>query len=139
MNDLSQDVLKKLAKLQQIKNYNTLSKENLMYALLRSQNPNEENYIKHITNDINITELDNEIRAKINDIKVIGTRLDNVLTKARREVVINKDGSKSIVTPRNKITKELYESLKKLNDKKRNARLRKSQKDDKMIKKIIKR
>ena len=91
MNDLSQDVLKKLAKLQQIKNYNTLSKENLMYALLRSQNPNEENYIKHITNDINITELDNEIRAKINDIKVIGTRLDNVLTKARREVVINKD------------------------------------------------
>ena len=91
MNDLSQDVLKKLAKLQQIKNYNTLSKENLMYALLRSQNPNEENYIKHITNDINITELDNEIRAKINDTKVIGTRLDNVLTKARREVVINKD------------------------------------------------
>ena len=91
MNDFSQDVLKKLAKLQQIKNYNTLSKENLMYALLRSQNPNEENYIKHITNDINITELDNEIRAKINDIKVIGTRLDNVLTKARREVVINKD------------------------------------------------
>ena len=91
MNELSQDVLKKLAKLQQIKNYNTLSKENLMYALLRSQNPNEENYIKHITNDINITELDNEIRAKINDIKVIGTRLDNVLTKARREVVINKD------------------------------------------------
>ena len=91
MNDLSQDVLKKLAKLQQIKNYNTLSKENLMYALLRSQNPNEDNYIKHITNDINITELDNEIRAKINDIKVIGMRLDNVLTKARREVVINKD------------------------------------------------
>ena len=91
MNDLSQDVLKKLAKLQQIKNYNTLSKENLMYALLRSQNPNEDNYMKHITNDINITELDNEIRAKINDIKVIGTRLDNVLTKARREVVINKD------------------------------------------------
>ena len=110
-----------------------------MYALLRSQNPNEDNYIKHITNDINITELDNEIRAKINDIKVIGTRLDNVLTKARREVVINKDGSKSIVTPRNKITKELYESLKKLNDKKRNTRLRKSQKDNKMIKKIIKR
>ena len=91
MNELSQDVLKKLAKLQQIKNYNTLSKGNLMYALLRSQNPNEDNYIKHITNDINITELDNEIRAKINDIKVIGTRLDNVLTKARREVVINKD------------------------------------------------
>ena len=91
MNDLSQDVLKKLAKLQQIKNYNTLSKENLMYALLRSQNPNEDNYIKHITNDINITELDNEIRAKINDIKVIGMRLDNVLTKARREVFINKD------------------------------------------------
>ena len=91
MKDLSQDVLKKLANLQQIKNYNTLSKENLMYALLRSQNPNEDNYIKHITNDINITELDNEIRAKINDIKVIGMRLDNVLTKARREVVINKD------------------------------------------------
>ena len=87
-------MLKKLGEIQRIKNYDTLSKENLIYAPLKSQNPNEDNYINHITSDINTTELDNEIRAKINDTKQIVTRLGGILTNKNRK----------------KITKELYES-----------------------------
>ena len=112
LNELSHDVLKKLGELQRIKNYNTLSKENLIYALLRSQNPNEDNYVNHITSNINTTELDNEIRAKINDIKQIVTRLGGILTNKKRK----------------EITKELYETLKKINN--TNTRLRKRQKEN---------
>ena len=88
---------KKLGELQKIKNYDTLSKENLIYVLLRSQNPNEDNYINYITTNISTSELDNEIRAKINDIKQLVTRLGDILTNKNRKV----------------ITKELYESLEK--------------------------
>ena len=38
LNDLSDDALKNLAKLQEIKNYVVLTKEDLIYALLRSKN-----------------------------------------------------------------------------------------------------
>ena len=123
LNELSHDVLKKLGELQRIKNYNTLSKENLIYALLRSQNPNEDNYINYITsniNNINTTELNNEIRYKINDIKQLVTRLGSTLTSKRRK----------------EITKELYESLKKINNTNRNTRLRKRQKEN-LLKRLI--
>ena len=111
--ELPHETLKKLGELQRIKNYDTLSKEDLIYALLRSENPNEDRYIAIITNNIDATILDNEIRAKINDIKETITRLGSILTN--NEI--------------NKITKELYESLKKLNNTNRNTRLRKKQKE----------
>ena len=90
-------MLKKLGELQRIKNYDTLSKENLIYALLRSQNPNEDNYINYIISNTNNTGLDNEIRAIINDTKQIVPKLGGMLTDKKR----------------NAITKKLYESLKK--------------------------
>ena len=89
-------MLKKLGELQRIKNYDILSKEELIYALLRSQNPYEDNYINYIINNINTTSLDDEIRAKIKDIRQIVTKLEDVLTNKNR----------------NKTTKELYGSLK---------------------------
>ena len=52
LNELTHDTLKKLAKLQQIKNFNTLLKQDLIYVVLRSKNPNENNYISSITNRI---------------------------------------------------------------------------------------
>ena len=113
-------MLKKLGELQRIKNYDTLTKENLIYALLRSQNPNEDNYIKHITSNINTTELDNEIRYTINDIKQLVTRLGDILTNKKRK----------------EITKELYESLKKINNTNRNTKLRKRQKEN-LLKRLI--
>ena len=111
--ELPHETFKKVGELQRIKNYNTLSKEDLIYALLRSENPNEDRYIASITTNIDATILDSEIRAKINDIKETITRLGSVLTN--NEI--------------NKITKELYESLKKLNNTNRNTRLRKKQKE----------
>ena len=87
LNELFHDVLKKLGELQRIKNYDTLSKENLIYALLRSQNPNEDNYIDYIINNINTTEFDDEIRAKINDIKQIVPRLGDILTNKKRKEI----------------------------------------------------
>ena len=80
LNELSHDTLKKLGELQQIKNYNTLPREELIYALLRSQNPNEHNYIPHITENIDLDNIDNEIRPKINDIRQTVTRLGNLLS-----------------------------------------------------------
>ena len=120
LNELPHETLKKLGELQRIKNCNTSSKEDLIYALLRSENLNEDRYIASITNNIDTTIPGNEIRAKINDIKETLTRLGSILTNNER----------------NRITKELYKSLKKLNNTNRNTRLRKKQKEQTLLKLI---
>ena len=79
LNELSHKVLKELGKLQQIRNYELQSKENLIYALLRSKNPNEDNYISRITLNHDIRTLDNEIKEQIDDIKQLVVRLGNLL------------------------------------------------------------
>ena len=113
LNELSHSTLKKLGELQQIKNYDTISREDLIYALLRSKNPNEHNYITHITNNIDTNNIDNEIRGKINDIRQSVTNLGNLLSNKERK----------------EITKELYESLRKINNTNWNTRLRRRQKE----------
>ena len=120
LNELFHETLKKLGELQRIENYNTLSIEDLIYVLLRSKTPNEDNYITHLINNIDTSELDNEIRAMIKDIRETVTRLGSILTYKER----------------NKITKELYESLKKINNTNRNARLRKKHKE-RLLKRLI--
>ena len=47
---LSYETLKELVEPQRIKSYNTLSKEDLIYVLLRSKISNEDNYISNIIN-----------------------------------------------------------------------------------------
>ena len=79
LNELSHNVLKELENLQQIRNYDMLTKEDLIYALLRSQNPNEDNYISRITSVLDTSTLDNEIKAKIDEIMQLVTRLGNLL------------------------------------------------------------
>ena len=116
LNELSHKVLKELGELQQIRNYDSLLKENLIYALLRSRNANEDDYLFSITTDFDKSTLDNEIKATIDKIKQLVTRLGNLLTSKER----------------NKIKKELHELLKKLN----NARLRKRQKENILLKLI---
>ena len=93
LNELWYNVLKELGKLQQIKNYNILSKVDLIYALLRSENPNKDNIIFNVTTDFDTNEIDIEIRLMINDTKQWFIRLGNILT--------NKE--------RNEITKEPFE------------------------------
>ena len=120
LNELSHNVLKELENLQQIRNYDMLTKEDLIYALLRSQNPNEDNYISRITSVLDTSTLDNEIKAQIDDTMQLVTRLGNLLT--------NKE--------RSKITKELNDILKKINNRNRNTRLRKKQKENILLRLI---
>ena len=90
---MSLDDVKKIAILRRIKNYDKLSKEDLIYTLLISEsNPIESNYEKYITNNTN-----NEIKARINNIRIILARLGNAVTKNEK----------------NKIRKDLYKIEKK--------------------------
>ena len=90
---MSIDNLQKIAILRRIKNYDNLSREDLIYTILRSEsNLVESNYIKYINNNT-----DDKIKAKINNIRTILSRLGNIVTKNNR----------------NKIRKKLYEIEKK--------------------------
>ena len=90
---MSIDNLQKIAILRRIKNYDNLSREDLIYTILRSEsNLVESNYMKYINNNT-----DDKIKAKINNIRTILSRLGNIVTKNNR----------------NKIRKKLYEIEKK--------------------------
>ena len=91
IQSLSIDDLRKIAKLRKIKNYDKMSKEDLIYTLLRSEkNLWEDNHIKYTSNNIND---DDGIRAKINNINIVLARLGNIIAKKDRD----------------KIRKELYD------------------------------
>ena len=78
-----------------IKNYDNLTKEDLIFSLLKSEsNPIERNYMKYLNNGTN-----DEIKSKINDIRLILSRLGNIVTKNDRK----------------KIKKNLYETEKRQN------------------------
>ena len=77
LQNMSLDDLKKIAILRGIKNNDALATEDLIYALLRSEkNLLEDNFIKYISDNT-----DDEIRAKINSIKILLSRLGNIITK----------------------------------------------------------
>ena len=93
LHNMSIGNLQKIAILRRIKNYNNLSREDLIHTILRSEsNLVESNYMKYINNNT-----DDKIKAKINNIRIILSRLGNIVTKNNR----------------NKIRKELYEIEKK--------------------------
>ena len=95
LQDKSIDELQEIAKLRGIKNYDNLTKEDLIFSLLKSEsNPAERNYMEYFNNSTN-----DEIKSKINDIRLILSRLGNIVTKNDRK----------------KIKKELYEIEKKEN------------------------
>ena len=77
---MSLEEFKKISILQNIKNHDKLSKEDLFYTLLRSEkDPIESNYIKYITNDAN-----DEIKDKINNIRIVLARLGDIRPKNDR-------------------------------------------------------
>ena len=93
LQNKSIDDLKKIAILLGITNYDKLSREDLSYTLLRSESYSvESDYEKYITNDSN-----DEIKGKINNIRMILSRLGDTVTKNERK----------------KIKKDLYEKEKK--------------------------
>ena len=100
LQNKSIDELRGIARLRRIKNYDNLTKEDLIISLLKSEsNPVERNYMKYFNNSTNDDTYDDKIKGKINDIRIILSRLGNVLTKNDKK----------------KIKKELYEIEKKQN------------------------
>ena len=95
LQNKSIDELRRIARFRRIRNYDNLTKEDLIISLLKSEsNPAERNYMKYFNNSTN-----DEIKSKINDIRLILSRLGNIVTKNDRK----------------KIKKELYEIEKKEN------------------------
>ena len=81
--------------MRRIKNCDNLTKEELISSLLKSEtNPVERNYMKYFNNSFN-----DEIKSKINDIRLILSRLGNIVTRNDRK----------------KIKKELHEIEKRNN------------------------
>ena len=71
LQDKSIDELQEIAKLRGIKNYDNLTKEDLIFSLLKSEsNPVERNYMEYFNDSTN-----DEIKSKINDIRLILSRL----------------------------------------------------------------
>ena len=95
LQNKSIDELRGIARLRRIKNYDNLTKEDLIISLLKSEsNPVERNYMKYFNNSTNDDDTyDDKIKDKINDIRMILSRLGNILIKNDRK----------------KIKKELYE------------------------------
>ena len=60
-----------------------MSKEDLIYTLLRPEkNILEDNYMKYINNNT-----DNELYARINNARVMASKLGNILTKEERNFI----------------------------------------------------
>ena len=86
--------------MRRIKNYDNLTKEDLIISLLKSEsNLVERNYMKCFSNNIDDDTYDDKIKDKVNDIRIILNRLGNIVTQNDRK----------------KIKKELYEIGKQQN------------------------
>ena len=86
LNNKSLEDLRETARLQRIKNYNDLTKEQLIYILLRLEKHHQENlYEKYIT--INT---DDEINKAINNVRILVSRLGNIITKEQRKEIKEK-------------------------------------------------
>ena len=70
--------LQRLARLRRIKNYEDMTKKDLIYTLLRS----EDNYMKYIN-----TSTDDELKEKINQIRILLTKLCNTLTNEKKNII----------------------------------------------------
>ena len=91
LNELSLKTIKELGKLHYVVyTSDLLSKEDLIYTLLRSINPNEDNYIKSITTYYHTNSLNNEIKANIEEIRQVITLLNNILPTKEKNKIINK-------------------------------------------------
>ena len=100
LQNKSIDELRGIARLRRIKNYDNLTKEDLIISLLKSEsNLVERNYMKCFSNNIDDDTYDDKIKDKVNDIRIILNRLGNIVTQNDRK----------------KIKKELYEIGKQQN------------------------
>ena len=87
LQNKSIDELWGIARLRRIKNYDNLTKEDLIISFLKSEsNPLERNYMKYFNNSTS----DDKIKYKINDIRMILSRLGNMVTRNDRKEIKKK-------------------------------------------------
>ena len=85
LQNKSIDELRGIAKLRRIKNYDNLTKEDLIISLLKSEsNPVECNYMKYFNNSTSNDTFDDKIKDKINDIRMILNRLGNIINNRKK-------------------------------------------------------
>ena len=76
------DELREIARLRGFLKIDDLTKEDLIFRLLKSEsNPVERSYMKYFNNSTSDDTYDDEIKSKINDIRLILSRLGNIVTK----------------------------------------------------------
>ena len=81
--ELTTHGLKTIAKLREIKNYNNLTREDLIYTLLRSEEaPQENNYLRYLDNILN-----SELEKSISNARVLTAKLGNILTNKERKTI----------------------------------------------------
>ena len=77
-----------IARLRRIKNYDNLTKEDLIITLLKSESsPAERNYMKYFNNNTSDDTYDDKIKSKISDIRIILSRLGNIVIKNDRKKI----------------------------------------------------
>ena len=82
LQNKSIDESRGIARLRRIKTSDNLTKEDLIISLLKSESsPAERNYKKHFNNSTNDDTYDDKIKGKISDIRMILSRLGNIVTK----------------------------------------------------------
>ena len=80
------DELREIARLRGFKKLDDLTKEDLIFRLLKSEsNPVERSYMKYFNNGTNDDTYDDKIKSKINNIRIILNRLGNIVTKNDRK------------------------------------------------------
>ena len=96
-----------------------MSKEDLIYTLLRPEkNILEDNYMKYINNNT-----DNELHARINNARVMASKLGNILTKEERNFIrkelykLQKNKKRFTKTQRERAYVYLIELVNTLNNK----------------------
>ena len=100
LQNKSIDESRGIARLRRIKTSDNLTKEDLIISLLKSESSRtERNYMKHFNNITNDDTYDDKTKGKRNDIRMILSRLGNIVTKNDRK----------------EIKKELYEIERKQN------------------------
>ena len=85
------DELKEIARLRRIKNREKLTQEDLIITLLKSESSDaERHYVKHFNNNTDDDDTyGSKIRGKISDIRMILSRLGNIVTKNYRKKITN--------------------------------------------------
>ena len=80
------DELREIARQRRFKTLDDLTKEDLIFRLLKSEShPVERSYMKYFNNSTSNDTYDDEIKSKINVIRLILSKLRNIVTKKYRK------------------------------------------------------